>query len=145
MPSIEITLDDQHLKRALEQAVHLIRGKELATSISLGLLERNKQRHEKHLAPDETQWEPLKKVTIARKKNPRWLVEEGDMLRFYSRVSTTSVQIGTVDRKAFWHHAGTSRGLPARKLVGFEETDRKYTIDLLNDHIQAILRRSNLT
>jgi phage virion morphogenesis protein len=138
--SFEITIEADHLIRALDKARHKIGSNEVLTSIGLSLLRANEKRHEAHQAPDGKSWTKLKDKTIARKKNPRWLVEEGDMLRFYSRVDGDSVVIGTADKKAYWHHAGTSRGLPERPLVGFAELDQRLVKDLIEDHLQVILR-----
>jgi hypothetical protein len=69
------------------------------------------------------------------------LVEDGDMLRFYSHAGNGEVKVGTVDKKAYWHHAGTERGLPARPLVGFPVADQTFITDLIADHLAVILGR----
>lgn len=138
--AFEITVDAGYLLRALENARHEMASNAVLTSIGLSLLRANEERHSAGQAPDGSAWTPLKPATIARKKKPRMLFEEGDMLRFYSRVDGDAVAIGTVDKKAYWHHAGTSRGLPARPLVGYADSDQRLVKDLIEDHLQVILR-----
>ena len=137
--TLEVTVDAGHLLRALENARHEMASNAVLTSIGLSLLRENQKRHEAHQAPDGNSWTKLKDKTIARKKDPRWLVEEGDMLRFYSRVEGKSVVIGTVDKKAYWHHAGTKH-LPDRPLVGFPSADERLVDELIEDHLLVILR-----
>ena len=147
MAAIVVTLDADHLLRALSQARHKIQDKALMTSISLSLLKNNEERHIAHQAPDGTQWEKLKPYTLLHKTNPRWLVEHGDMLRFYSRATSKTIMVGSADKKAYWHHHGTKhdsdkgpvRRLPARPLVGFPDSDRQFTLDLIGDHLRTIL------
>jgi phage virion morphogenesis protein len=139
---IEAELDADYLIRALQNArQELTHPDKLLTSISLALKKVNDERHDAGLDPDGSAWTPLKPATIARKKNPKMLVEHGDMLRFYSRTEGHSVVIGTVDKKAYWHHAGTSRGLPARRLVGYSASDSELTKDIVEDYLQIILSR----
>ena len=139
----EISFDADHLIRSLQQARQALHDSDkLQTSIGLALLKQNDDRHEAGLNPDGSPWTPLKPATIARKKNPRMLVEDGDMLRFDSQVEGKDVVIGTVDKKAYWHHAGTSRGLPARQLVGFPQADERLTTDIVSDFLLRILMRT---
>jgi phage virion morphogenesis protein len=122
-----------------ERDLHLV-----ATSLSQTLLNRNTQRHDAYQNPDGSKWTPLKAKTLARKAKTgrtKWLVEQGDMLRFYGRADGSTVEVGTADYKAFWHHAGTSRGLPARTLVGFPASDEKLAVEVIEDHLQIILQR----
>ena len=138
---VEITFDGGYLVRVLAEARGHLSGTELTTSIGLTLLRRNNERHKAGQAPDGAPWTPLKPATIKRKTNPAMLVEHGDMLRFYSHPEHDAVTIGTVDKKAYWHHAGTRRGLPARLLVGFAESDQNTVKTLIEDHLQHILRQ----
>jgi len=142
MFALEITFDADHLVRALADARHdLEHDDKLLKSIGLSLLQANQKRHDAGQDPSGKPWTPLKPATIKHKKNPKMLVEHGDMLRFYSRAANNSVVIGTVDRKAYWHHAGTSRGLPERKLVGFERDDKVLTNEIIEDYLCLILNR----
>jgi phage virion morphogenesis protein len=142
MFTIEVKFDADYLVRVLITGEHALEDKALLTSIGLALLNENNKRHEAEQEPSGKAWKPLKPATIKRKTNPRMLVEHGDMLRFYSRVDGDAVVVGTVDRKAYWHHAGTSRGLPARPLVGFEKADQELVIDLVEDYLRVILSRA---
>lgn len=141
MASVEITFDGEYLIRALAGARGHLAGDAIPTSIGLSLLARNEARHIAETDPDGNAWTPLKPATRLRKTNPRMLVEHGDMLRFYSHANHKSVTVGTVDKKAYWHHAGTSTGLPARPLVGFPQSDQAFTTELIEDHLAVILGR----
>lgn len=139
----EISFEADHLIRSLQQARQEIEHSDkLQTSIVLALLKQNDDRHTAGLNSDGSPWTPLKPKTIARKKNPRMLVEDGDMLRFYSRTEGKDVIVGTVDKKAYWHHAGTKRGLPSRELVGFPASDEKLVEELASDFLRQILMRT---
>jgi phage virion morphogenesis protein len=164
--SFEITIEADHLIRALDKARHKIGSNAVLTSIGLSLLKANDKRHKAGQAPDGSPWKPLKPATIrekckkSRSIDYKMLFEHGDMLRFYSRVDSDAVVIGTADKKAYWHHAGTihkpprwlvmagkknylehsKTGLPARPLVGFAEADQRLVKDLIEDHLQVILR-----
>lgn len=140
--TIAFEFDTSNLYRELDTAILSLRNNHnILTSIGLSLLNANTKRHENEQDPSGKKWTPLKPATIKRKKNPRMLVEEGDMLRFYSHVESDAVEVGTVDRKAIWHHKGTSRGLPERKLVGFEHDDQQLVKELVEDHLQVIFNR----
>jgi phage virion morphogenesis protein len=139
--AVEITFDGEYLVRMLAAVRNQLLDNAMQTSIGLSLLAENEKRHNAGLAPDGTPWTSLKPKTIARKTNPRMLVEHGDMLRFYSHPGHDGVTIGTVDKKAWWHHAGTARGLPARPLVGFAAADRALVTELIDDHLRLILQR----
>lgn len=160
--TFENALEGDYLVRALHQARGQLVNQELTTSLGLALKIRNEARHVKEVDPDGKPWVPLKKRTIKKKSNPRMLVEHGDMLRLYSHPDHDSVTIGTADKKAWWHHNGTvwkpkakdiesgkknyfehsTKHLPARPLIGYPVTDKAFTVALIDDHIQAVLRRA---
>lgn len=121
-----------------EQDIHLA-----ATSLSQTLLNQNTKRHDAYQNPDGSKWTKLKDKTLARKAKTgrtKWLVEQGDMLRFYGRVEGNTIEVGTADWKAYWHHAGTKH-LPARQLVGFSAEDAKLSVEVVEDILQRILQR----
>ncbi|GAB6139910.1 hypothetical protein JCM14076_06390 [Methylosoma difficile] len=158
--TFENALEGDYLVRALHQARGQLVNQDVTTSLGLALKIRNEARHVKEVDPDGKPWTPLKPYTIKHKTNPRMLVEKGDMLRLYSHPDHDSVTIGTADEKAYWHHHGTvwkpkaedvesgkknyfehsTKHLPARPLVGFSVADKVFTVALIEDHIQAVLR-----
>lgn len=140
----EITLNGDMLITALGKARGHLVNIELTTSIGLSLKRRNEARHLAETDPDGNPWTPLKPYTIKHKTNPRMLVEHGDMLRLYSNPTADQVTVGTADRKAYWHHAGTERGLPARPLIGLPQADQTFIVALVDDHLDAVLRRAHL-
>lgn len=152
--STEITLNGNMLIHALEQARGHIGGQDLMTSIGLSLKKRNEDRHKAETDPDGNPWVPLKPYTLKHKTNPRMLVETGDMLlkHVYIHASQNRVTIGTADWKAYWHHAGTrrksdkgpTRGLPPRPLFGLPPGDQTFVIELIQDHLDAVLHRAHL-
>lgn len=150
--TVEVTLDGTYLINALHNAARHIAGQDLMTSIGLSLKQRNEARHVAETDPDGNPWTPLKPYTIKHKKNPRMLVEEGDMLRLYSTATDNTVTVGTADKKAYWHHAGTrrqsdkgpTRGLPPRPIIGLPEADQQFIVRLLDDHVNAVLTQSGL-
>lgn len=51
------------------------------------------------------------------------------------RITKLQVRVGTRDPKAYFHQGGTSRGIPARKLVGIAPADRPKIFSLLRKHM----------
>lgn len=158
----------QYQTEALLRAINAVRS-EFATpaqmlgSIGETLLPVNQARHEQGLAPDGSRWKELSPLTLKEKRNPRMLFVHGDLLRFHYQVSGDSLSIGTNDWKAAFHHFGTRPytitpvkakalkfggmlrkrvkhpGLPARQLVGFPDSDERLVVEVLNDHLTAVI------
>jgi phage gpG-like protein len=105
----QITFQLEPLTKAL-QGLHgqLSQSQLLLGSIGQSMLNVNRDRHDKGLAPDGTPWKKLAASTLANKRgSKRILYDRGDLLRFHSQVSGDSVMWGTNDKKAIWHHSGT--------------------------------------
>jgi len=160
-------IQPDHLVRVLRAVGHaLVTPAQLLGSIGESLLRVNDERHAQGLAPDGTRWAELSPLTQQTKRRPQMLYENGDLLRFQYQVQGDSVAIGTTDWKAIFHHNGTRPyvirpktakalrfagimrkqvrhpGLPARPLVGFPDSDRRLTEDVVEDHLMAVLNAS---
>lgn len=162
--SIEFQVD--HLVRALEAVRREIATPaQLLGSLGESLLRVNDERHIQGLAPDGSKWKPLSPLTLQTKRKSRMLYENGDLLRFQYQVTEDELRVGTKDWKAAFHHFGTRPytitakkakalkfggmlrkrvhhpGLPARPLIGFPDSDRRLVVDVLDDHLTAVLKR----
>ena len=162
--TIEFQAD--HLSRALEAVrLEIATPQEMLGSLGESLLRVNQERHDQGLAPDGSKWEELSPLTLQNKRKPKILYDHGDLLRFHYQVLGDSLRIGTNDWKAAFHHFGTKPytitakkakalkfggmfrkrinhpGLPARQLVGFPASDRQLVVDVIEDHLTAVLNR----
>jgi len=119
----------------------------------MDLQQANEHRQQADKNPDGTAWAPLSPRTLARKRSSKMLNEHGDMLRngMYHNVQGDTVRIGTPDWKGpFFQfgvrpHAqrrGTHPGMPARRIVGFPESDQQRTKEVVKDYLAAILERA---
>jgi phage virion morphogenesis protein len=143
-----------HLCRALTAARReLEQPHDLLNTIGLDLKQENEHRHEADKDPDGKAWAPLSSRTLARKRSKKMLNEHGEMLRngFIHQVVGDTVRIGTPDWKGpFFQfgvkpHAqrrGTHPGMPARRIVGFPESDQQRTFDVVKNHLDVILERA---
>ena len=162
--TVEFQVD--HLDRALEAVRREIATpQQLLGSLGESLLRVNQERHVKGLAPDGSKWKQLSPLTLQTKRKSRMLYENGDLLRFQYQVVGDELKIGTNDWKAAFHHFGTRPytitarkakalkfggmfrkrvhhpGLAARPLIGFPDSDQRLVIDVLDDHLMAVLNR----
>lgn len=144
---------------------------EMLTSIGKLLFKVNQERHDQGLDPDGAPWKPLSPSTLAqgdRKGGP--LNKTGHMLQsFHNQVVGNELVLsfdGSRDAMlAAIHHGGTGPyvitpvkykalniggvyrkrvnhpGLPARRLVGFPESDRTLVGEVIKDHLTAVLNR----
>ena len=138
-----------HLKQILEATRREIATpQEMLGSVGDALLRVNNRRHEQGLAPDGTKWKPLAPLTIggeawkkqsdgerksktvsiagARKAaSRRILYQNGDLLRFHYQVNGDTMNLGTNDRKAVWHHSGTGTHGPTGKPYVIKPVNKK--------------------
>ncbi|MDR2219330.1 MAG: phage virion morphogenesis protein [Methylobacillus sp.] len=167
--TVEFQVD--HLERALEAVrQEIATPQQMLGSLGESLLQANKERHEKGLAPDGTPWKERSPMTKSRRA--RLLYDNGDMLgSFNYQVQGSALRLGFSDRKAIWHHGGTGTyaggspytispvkakalhfggmfrarvthpGIPARPLVGFPASDRQLVTDVIEDHLTLVLNR----
>lgn len=162
-----IQIQADHLARALEAVrLEIATPQQMLGSLGESLLRVNQERHDKGLAPDGTKWKELSPLTLAQKKKKRILYENGDMLESFNyQIQGNELALGFSDRKAIWHHSGTSPytitpkkakalafgglfrkrvnhpGLPARPLIGFPSSDQQLVADVIEDHLTAVLNR----
>ena len=103
-----VDLDADVLKHQLDAVQRaLVQPDMLLGSVGESLLRINQARHRSAVDPEGNPWAPLKPAARAAKRSRRMLFASGDMLRFVYQVVDDAVLIGTVDRKAVWHHFGT--------------------------------------
>jgi hypothetical protein len=170
--TIEFQAD--HLSKILEVVREEVATPEqMLGSIGESLLRVNQERHDQGVDPDGKPWAPLAESTIAagkRKGGPlkrtgRMLANfkyqaRGDTLRLgfdngdgfpavfhqdgsrphvISARKAKALKFGGVYRKRVNHP-----GLPARRLVGFPESDQQLVAEVAADHLQLVfIRRSN--
>jgi len=141
MTAYRVDLDDEALQaafRRLYQAGTDLRP--LWQDFGEHLELAHEERWEAGQAPGGGGWAPLKPSTWARKRGHKPLFEEGDMLRgLVYDARATELQFGLSDEKAAWHHFGTSRGLPARELVGLSSEDRDVLTEMAVEHLKDAL------
>lgn len=132
-------------------------------SIGETLLNRNRDRHKKQVAPDGIPWHPLSAMILANKKGSRILYDHGDMLNSLHYKATGNVlTLAFENEKAKWHHGGTKPytikpkkgkalkfvglyrkkvnhpGLPKRPLLGFPDDDLTAVTRLVQDHLEYL-------
>ena len=141
---------------------------EMLGSIGESLFRVNRERHDQGLDPDGKAWEPFKESTLAdgkRKGGP--LNKTGRMLaNFHYQVQGDNLRLGFDQGdgfKAIFHQDGSRAhvitatkakalkfggiyrkrvnhpGLPARKLVGFPESDQQLVGEVAADHLTAVI------
>lgn len=160
-----------HLNRALTAARNAVsHPQELLSSVGESLLRVNRDRHNAGLAPDGSKWKELSPMTLMEKRKGGILAKSGRMLQsFHYKATGNTVTLGfdgaTESMRAAWHHSGTNPytispkkakalkfggmyrkrvnhpGLPSRKLVGFPDTDRRLTSEVVGDYLKVILNR----
>lgn len=167
--TIEFQAD--HLVRALEAVYQEIATpQEMLGSFGESLFRVNQERHAKGLDPDGNPWKELAASTLAegnRKGGP--LNKTSRMLaNFHYQVLGDTLRLGFDDGdgfKAIFHQDGSRAhvitpkkakalkfggiyrarvnhpGLPARRLVGFPDSDRQLVTDVATDHLTAVINR----
>lgn len=143
---------------------------EMLGSIGESLFRVNQERHNQGLDPEGKPWAPLAASTLAegkRKGGP--LNKTGRMLaNFHYQVRGDNLRLGFDQGdgfKAIFHQDGSRAhvitakkgkalkfgglfrkrvnhpGLPARRLVGFPESDKQLVGDVTADHLTAVINR----
>lgn len=165
--TIEFQAD--HLGRVLEAVrLEIATPQEMLGSFGDALLRVNQERHDKGVDPDGKPWKELADSTLAegkRKGGP--LNKTGRMLaNFHYQVGADNLRLGFDGGdgfKAKFHQDGSRPhvitakkakalafggmyrkrvnhpGLPARRLVGFPESDQQLIADVATDHLTAVL------
>lgn len=160
-----------HLGRVLEAVrQEIATPTEMLSSFGWSLLRVNQERHTKGVDPDGNPWKELAPSTLAeggRKGGP--LNKSGRMLaRFLYQVHGDTLHLGFNGGdgfKAIFHQDGSRAhvitpkkakalkfggiyrnrvnhpGLPARRLVGFPDSDQQLVADVAVDHLTAVLNR----
>ncbi|BEV08016.1 phage virion morphogenesis protein [Methylophilus sp. DW102] len=142
----------------------------LLGSIGESLLRVNQERHLASLAPDGSEWAPLKESSKLEKRKGGPLNKTGEMLQSFNyQVDANSLLMGFDGQwnaqRAYWHNKGTDPyeikpkngkalkfgdhivkkvnhpGLPARELIGYPDNDQRMVDDVVNDHLMAVLNR----
>lgn len=166
-----IEFQAEHLTRIMEAIRREVATpKEMLGSIGESLFGVNQERHDKGVDPDGKAWEELAESTKAagqRKGGP--LNRTGRMLRnFHYQASDELLRLGFDAGDGFpaiFHQDGskphkiTARrakalsfggiyrksvdhpGLPARRLVGFPDSDQQLVADVTADHLRLVLNR----
>ena len=165
--NIEIQADDFNNTLSLIRQV-IDQPQLILKSIGETLLNRNRDRHKKQVAPDGSPWHPLSDMTLANKKGKRILYDHGDMLgSVYPKVEGNILTLAFGKEKAKWHHGGTKPytirpkkgkalkfagiyrkkvnhpGLHARPLLGFPDADADAVTRLVQDHLEHQLSKKN--
>lgn len=137
-----LILNDTQLQGAFKRLITAANNlKPLWEDFGEHLIEPHESAWEAGRSPEGDAWAPLKPASWKRKTSQRMLYEEGDMLSgLVVQPSETELEFGLSNEKAVWHHFGTSRGLPARPLVGLSADDKAYLVDLIEDHIEEAWR-----
>lgn len=165
----EIEFQAEHLTRVLEAVRREIATPEqMLGSIGESLLRVNQDRHRQGLDPDGQPWKELAESTKAagpRKGGP--LNRTGRMLaNFHYQVQADTLRLGFDHGDGFpavFHQDGSKAhviaarrakalafggiyrkrvnhpGLPARRLVGFPESDQRLVGDVTADHLTLVL------
>jgi len=166
-----IEFQAEHLTAVLEAVRREIATPaEMLGSIGESLFRVNQERHDQGLDPEGKPWEPLAASTLAegkRKGGP--LNKTGRMLaNFHYQVQGDNLRIGFDQGdgfKAIFHQDGSRAhvitakkgkalkfgglfrkrvnhpGLPARRLVGFPESDQQLVGDVTADHLTSVINR----
>lgn len=152
---MDFTIDFKadHLIRTLElvrQKVEVPNG--ILESVGETLLNINSERHAKGLDPEGKPWKPLAASTLAagnRKGGP--LNKTHRMLEnFHYQVHADNLRLGFDSGdgfKAIFHQDGSRArgshpGLPARRLVGFPDTDKYAVEDVVADYLLHALQQA---
>lgn len=167
--SIEFQVD--HLVRALEAVrLEIATPQQMLGSLGESLLRVNQQRHNQGLAPDGSKWKPLSPMTVGKSRllyghgdmlgSFNYQVQGDELkLSFSDRKAVwhhfgtgtfgprgTPYTISPKKAKALafggmFRRRVTHPGIPARLLTGFPASDQLLTIEVIDDHLKAVLNR----
>ena len=140
--TLDVKYDDSAVQKALARVLRATgNARPLMQDIGEYLTPVHEDRWERETDPDGRPWAPLKPETLKRKKTTRILYEEGDLLRgaIYN-ASATQLEFGLNDWKAAFHQFGTSRGLPAREMLGLDADDEQEILDIIADYLADALK-----
>ena len=138
---MDVQIDDRAIRRALQRLQRQTRQmRPVFASIGEELIPSHEKRWAEGVDAQGKPWTPLKPATLKRKRTNRMLFEEGDLLRGpVYRASNQVLAFGISDFKAPFHQFGTTRGLPARPLLGLSKQDQQGIIDIILDAFDEAL------
>lgn len=136
--TVNVEYDDIAIRSALNNLVDAATDLEpVFASIGEYLIPVHEERWEQGVNSMGFAWAELTDETRKRKKTSRILFEEGDLLRGPVYFAThDQLEFGITDHKASWHHFGvTENNLPARELLGINETDETEILAIMSDYL----------
>ncbi|MBN4063479.1 phage virion morphogenesis protein [Cardiobacterium sp. AH-315-I02] len=135
---INVNYDDKKVQAAFDRLIKTGDDMEpVFTAIGEYLLPRHESFWDEGVAPDGTLWANLYPETWARKKHPKILFEEPEMLtRAAFNATANSLELVIPDEKAVHHHYGTEF-MPARELLGINQIDEQKIADIIEGFIEA--------
>jgi len=141
---VSIKTDDRDLRAALARVAATIGRLEPALrDIGEALLIRERARFARQESPEGVPWEPLKPLSLARKKKnkDKVLIESGllkDLMRY--TVTGNTLAFGTDRIYGATHQFGApKRGIPARPFLGLSAEDEREIMAILADHVRSSL------
>jgi phage virion morphogenesis protein len=142
MTGVSITIDDKELRDALGRLGSLSLAAPMK-SAGVHLVQSTQRRFEAGTTPEGVAWQPLSAATLARKKGPGILREDGMagglMGSITMRAGEDQVEIGSNKVYARIHQLGGKAGkglaatIPARPYLGLSDADRTEILGIFRD------------
>lgn len=142
--TINVTLDDVQFRNALAKLAAVGRNAlPLFTEIGSALEASTRERFETGRSPDGVPWVPVTEATRARKRNPRILVERGDLLNsiaFEAGGDFVQIIAGPTDYAATHQFGRPEVNIPARPYLGLSEADLREIDEATGDYVARLFK-----
>jgi phage virion morphogenesis protein len=137
--TIKVEVDDALVQQALSRVARIASdARPLFTEIGSALEASTRERFDQGKGPDGVAWVDLKPATRRRKRNPKILVERGDLLAsigFEAGPDFVQIVAGPTQYAATHQFGRPDAGIPARPYLGLSEDDMKEIDEAAGDYV----------
>lgn len=142
--TIKVEVDDARVQQALSRVAAIgSNARPLFTEIGSALEASTRQRFEQGQGPDGIAWADVKPATRRRKRNPKILVERGDLLNSIAfEAGSDFVQIiaGPTQYAATHQFGRPEANIPARPFLGLSDDDLQEIDEATGDYVARMFR-----
>lgn len=142
--SFKVEVDDARVQQALSRVARIASdARPLFTEIGSALEASTRRRFDLGLAPDGTAWADVTAKTRKRKRNPRILVERGDLLNsiaFEAGSDFVEIIAGPTQYAATHQFGRPEANIPARPYLGLSADDLQEIDEAAGDYVARMFR-----
>lgn len=140
--TIKVEVDDAKVQQALARVARIASdARPLFTEIGSALEASTRERFELGKGPDGNAWEGLQPATRRRKRNPRILVERGDLLNsiaFEAGSDFVQIVAGPTQYAATHQFGRPEVNIPARPYLGLSDDDLREIDEATGDYVARL-------